>query len=101
MGVRCSLSLVCCLSGCCRACAGSHGQRGGIAQDDRTCCCRPFAQVYLNYGDGPSHCALPPCRLQLQDKLQLASTEKKGRSKLQNINGVEVMLPTGECSCHQ
>ena len=42
----------------------------------------------------------PSCRLQLQDKLQLASTEKKGRSKLQNINGVEVMLPTGECSCH-
>ena len=45
--------------------------------------------------------ACPLCRLQLQDKLQLASTEKKGRSKLQNINGVEVMLPTGECSCHQ
>ena len=41
------------------------------------------------------------CRLQLQDKLQLASTEKKGRSKLQNINGVEVMLPTGKCSCQQ
>ena len=37
-----------------------------------------------------------PCRLKLGDKLTLACSEKKGRSKPTEVNGVVRILPTGE-----